>query len=60
MHHAILGLFHPSCGISMRFPRFIRQRIDKKLEDGSTAMDTVDLFNHQTCEMDFAIDYQNP
>ena len=44
----------------MRFPRFIRQRIDKKLEDGSTPIDTVDLFNHQTRKMDFSIDDQNP
>ena len=59
MHHAVLGLFHPSRGISMRSPRFIRQRIDKKLEDGSTPTDTVDLFNHQTRKMDFAIDDKN-
>ena len=58
--HVVLGLFHPSHGISMRFPRFIHQRIDKKLEDGSTPMDIVDLFTHQTCKMDFAIDDQNP
>ena len=60
MHHAILGLFHPSCGISMKFPRFIHQRIDKKLEDGSTPTDTVDLFNYQTHKMNFSIDDQNP
>ena len=60
MHHAVLGLFHPSHGISMRSPRFIHQRIDKKPEDGSTPMDTVDLFNHQTRKMDFSIDDQNP
>ena len=60
MHHAVFGLFHPSHGISMRFPRFIHQCIDKKPEYGSTPTYTVDLFNHQTRKMDFAIDDQNP
>ena len=43
----------------MRSPRFIHQHIDKKLEDGSTPTNTVDLFNHHTRKMDFAIDDQN-
>ena len=60
MHHVVFSLFHPSRGISMRFPRFICQRIDKKPKDGTTPMDTVDLLNHQTRKMDFAIDDQNP
>ena len=60
MHHAVLGLFHPSRGISMRFPRFIHQRIDKNPEDGSTPTDIVDLSNHQTLKMDFSIDDHNP
>ena len=59
MHHVVLGLFHPSRGISVKFHRFIRQRIDKKPEYGSTPTDTVDLFNHQTRKMDFTIDDQN-
>ena len=54
------GLVHPSRGISMIFPRFSRQRIDKKPEDGSTPTDIADLFHHQKRKMDFSIDDQNP
>ena len=60
VHQEVLGLVHPSRGISMRFPIFIRQCIDKKPEDGSTPTDIVDLFKHQTHKMDFAIDDKNP
>ena len=60
MHQEVLGLVHPSRGISMRFPRFIRQCIDKKPEDGIKPTDIADLFNHQTRKMDFSIDEQNP
>ena len=60
VHQEVLGLVHPSRGISMIFPRFILQRIDKKPEDGSTPTDTLYLFNHHTRKMDFSIDDQNP
>lgn len=60
VHQAAVGLVHPSRGISMRFPRFIRQRIDKKPEDCTTPMDIADLFNQQTRKMDFSADDQNP
>lgn len=59
VHQAAVGLVHPSRGISMRFPRFIRQRTDKKAEDGSTPSDIVDLFHQQTRKMDFSIDDQD-
>lgn len=60
VHQAAVGLVHPSRGISMRFPRFIRQRIDKKPEDCTTPVDIADLFNQQTRKMDFSADDQNP
>ncbi|KAH9306523.1 hypothetical protein KI387_010927, partial [Taxus chinensis] len=56
VHRAAVGLVHPSRGISMRFPRFIRQRTDKKPEDGSTPLDMIDLFHRQTRKMDFCVD----
>ena len=56
----IFGLVHPSRGISMIFPRFSHQRIDKKPEDGSTPTDIAYLFHHQKRKMDFSIDDQNP
>jgi DNA ligase-1 len=60
VHQAAVGLVHPSRGISIRFPRFIRQRIDKNPEDGSTPTDIADLFSRQTRKMDFGINDQNP
>eukprot|EP01018_Ginkgo_biloba_P027056 Gb_13001 [translate_table: standard] len=58
VHQAAVGLVHPSRGISMRFPRFIRQRIDKNPENSSTPMEIADLFNHQTRKMKFGTDDQ--
>ncbi|KAL5722076.1 hypothetical protein ACHQM5_005642 [Ranunculus cassubicifolius] len=52
VHHAAFGLVHPSRGISIRFPRYIRSRPDKKVEDCSTAMDVADMFQSQTRKMD--------
>lgn len=60
VHQAAVGLVHPFRGISIRFPRFIRQRIDKNPEDGSTPTDIADLFSRQTRKMDFGINDQNP
>jgi DNA ligase 1 len=52
VHHAAMGLVHPSRGISVRFPRFIRSRSDKKPSDSSTATDIADMFHQQTRKMD--------
>ncbi|CAH1421348.1 unnamed protein product [Lactuca virosa] len=52
VHHAAMGLVHPSRGISVRFPRFIRARLDKKPSDCSTNMDIVEMFHLQTRKMD--------
>ncbi|KAL0350310.1 UNVERIFIED_CONTAM: DNA ligase 6 [Sesamum radiatum] len=52
VHHAAIGLVHPSRGISVRFPRFIRSLSDRKPEECSTAADIADLFSLQTRKMD--------
>nr|XP_043615439.1 DNA ligase 6 isoform X2 [Erigeron canadensis] len=51
-HHAAIGLVHPSRGISVRFPRFIRSRPDKNTSDCTTATDIAELFHMQTRKMD--------
>ena len=48
VHQAGVGLVHPSRGISMRFPRFISTRTDKKPEDANSPSDIADLFHQQT------------
>lgn len=52
VHQAAVGLVHPSRGISMRFPRFIRTVSDRNPEECSTASDIADMFNSQTRKMD--------
>ncbi|XP_071712903.1 DNA ligase 6 isoform X2 [Rutidosis leptorrhynchoides] len=52
VHHAAIGLVHPSRGISVRFPRFIRSRSDKNPSDSSTAMDIAEMFHLQTRKME--------
>ncbi|KAK9066931.1 hypothetical protein SSX86_014255 [Deinandra increscens subsp. villosa] len=52
VHHAAMGLVHPTRGISVRFPRFIRSRSDKKPSDSSTATDIAEMFHLQTRKMD--------
>lgn len=55
VHHAAFGLVHPSRGISVRFPRFLRSVTDRKPEECSTAADIADMFSLQTRKMDVAI-----
>ncbi|CAM6126062.1 unnamed protein product [Calypogeia fissa] len=52
VHQAAVGLIHPSRGISMRFPRFIKSRPDKKPEDANGPSDIADLFHKQTRKLD--------
>ncbi|CAH8257254.1 unnamed protein product [Arabidopsis lyrata] len=48
VHSAALGLVHPSRGISVRFPRFIRKVTDRNPEECSTAADIAEMFHAQT------------
>lgn len=52
VHKAAVGLVHPTRGISVRFPRFVRTLNDRKPEECSTATDIADMFNSQTRKMD--------
>ncbi|KAK9700226.1 hypothetical protein RND81_08G224900 [Saponaria officinalis] len=52
VHKAAVGIVHPSRGISMRFPRFIRSVSDRQPEDCSTSTDIADMFHSQTRKMD--------
>lgn len=52
VHQAAIGLVHPSRGISVRFPRFIRRIPDRNPEDCSTSADFAEMFNSQSRKMD--------
>ncbi|KAL5571330.1 hypothetical protein UlMin_020927 [Ulmus minor] len=52
VHEAAIGLVHPSRGISIRFPRFIRSVSDRKPEECSSAADIAEMFHSQTRKMD--------
>ncbi|KAG5535352.1 hypothetical protein RHGRI_023200 [Rhododendron griersonianum] len=52
VHKAAIGLVHPSRGISIRFPRFVRSVSDRKPEECSTSTDVADMFHSQTRKMD--------
>lgn len=52
VHQAAIGLVHPSRGISIRFPRFIRPVTDRNPEECSTAADVAEMFHSQTRKMD--------
>ncbi|KAF3779845.1 DNA ligase 1 [Nymphaea thermarum] len=53
VHQAAVGLVHPSRGISIRFPRYVRTVMDKRPEDCSTASDIADLFRSQARKVEF-------
>jgi DNA ligase-1 len=57
VHHAAMGLVHPSRGISVRFPRFVRSLSDRKPEECSTGSDIAEMFRSQTRKMD--VDFQD-
>ncbi|KAK9118640.1 hypothetical protein Scep_016733 [Stephania cephalantha] len=56
VHKAAIGLVHPSRGISVRFPRFIHARPDKRVEDCSAAADVAEMFHSQTRKMDVRLE----
>jgi DNA ligase-1 len=47
IHTCAKGLLKPDAGISIRFPRFIRWRPDKRPEDATTSQELVEMYKRQ-------------
>lgn len=47
VHRAAIGVLETKKGISLRFPRYLRIRDDKKPEESTNASQIVDMYNNQ-------------
>ncbi|KAH7373790.1 hypothetical protein KP509_17G075000 [Ceratopteris richardii] len=56
VHQAAAGLVHHSRGISLRFPRFIKERSDKNVEDTTTPLEIAELFQKQSRKLEMPAD----